>query len=430
MSLVAPKDALTPNEQQQHPALSALYDFTAGMTSPENTALLVGTAGLGEIPGAAGAIIPRLVSAGFSAQTLYSAAKQSRPLADAIQAGDYSKAKYLLTSMGLNVGAAALGARHAVFGEGAVTGKTGKAEAAPIAEEVAHEPASPVGRNIAGEKLPPDVRITDSTATAEHILKQETSLAGSAGEPGVYVRPTPVSRGTNVRGSEVPLNSEEHAALEAEIGRPLTTQEANLMLRARAEQGMIGALGTPDEASAIREEHRSKLEKTAEEEGRYVKKPSETPPPTPAAPTKAPTLPGMENAVAEQKTAGNRPPESVEAAAGATELRPSEVARRIPTARVISENHIPIVSRDEILAQRIQTMVNNSAELARIGVDPSQVNTPADVTTLLNRVADHVKDNLDDSREIRAHLRHAEATGEGTQYVGGGFAWRSKRSGF
>jgi len=37
--------------------------------------------------------------------------------------------------------------------------------------------------------------------------------------------------------------------------------------RALAEHSMIGALDTYDEASAIREEHRSKLEKTAEEEG-------------------------------------------------------------------------------------------------------------------------------------------------------------------
>jgi hypothetical protein len=41
-------------------------------------------------------------------------------------------------------------------------------------------------------------------------------------------------------------------------------------------------------------------------------------------------------------------------------------------------------------------MVNNSAELAKIGVDPSQIQKPADVTALLNRVANHVKNNLDD----------------------------------
>lgn len=85
----------------------------------------------------------------------------------------------------------------------------------------------------------------------------------------IYMRPTPVSRGTNVEGAAVPLNPEEHAALEQQAGRKLTTQEANLMLRARAEQGMVGALGTYDEASAIREEHRAKLEQPDPE--RYAK---------------------------------------------------------------------------------------------------------------------------------------------------------------
>ena len=375
MSLIAPQDALTPNEQRQHPVLTALYDFSSGMTTPTSVATLVATGGLGELPGAAGVVVPRLISAGFSAQQIYGAAKLSRPLLNAIESGDYLTASNLMATMGLNIGAAALGLRHVASGEGAVS--KGKAESAPIAEEVAHEPASPVGRNLSSETLPPDVRLVDSEATKQHLENEEKRTATPiserpAGE--VFVRSqgsTSFQPGANPKGYAAEyrqnVTPQELADLEKQAGRRLTNEEALRLSMQNRERGLMTVpRGGPNETEQIRAANKERLEKTAEEEGRYAEKPA------------TPTNEGQGASETE------------------AELRPSEVSRSVPTARTVSDDHTPVVSRNEILAQRVQTMVNNSAELAKIGVDPSQINTPADVTTLLNRVADHVGSNLDD----------------------------------
>ena len=48
---------------------------------------------------------------------------------------------------------------------------------------------------------------------------------------------------------------------------------------------------------------------------------------------------------------------------------------RNPTARVVTDDHIPVVSRDEILSQAIHNIISNSSELQRAGVDPSTIKT-------------------------------------------------------
>src|SRR6267378_3592095 len=123
MQLASPEEAMTPGEQARHPVLTATGEVAGGLTSPESVALLAGTGGLGEIGGAAGKIIPRLVSGGFSLQQVYSAARKSPEIYNALKAGDYNRAEYLLTHAVLELGMAAMGARHALGGKGAVTGK-------------------------------------------------------------------------------------------------------------------------------------------------------------------------------------------------------------------------------------------------------------------------------------------------------------------
>jgi len=120
MQLISPAEALTPSEQRHHPIVTGVGEVAGGLTSPESVALIGGTAGLGELPGAA-ALLPRLMSAGFGAQSIYQAAKTYPEIRAAISRGDYSETERLLTHAVLDLGMGALAARHAATG--GVTGK-------------------------------------------------------------------------------------------------------------------------------------------------------------------------------------------------------------------------------------------------------------------------------------------------------------------
>jgi hypothetical protein len=248
MQLLSPAEALTPSEQREHPIATGIGEVAGGLTTPESVALLAGTAGLGELPGAA-AMLPRLMSAGFGAQSIYSAAKTYPQIRAAIQRGDLPETERLLTHAVLDVGMAALAGRHAVTGGGAVTGKD-----APAPVET-HAPTSPVGELL--HDTAPDVRVVDSAAAKDHLVAEDTIHPDSAA----------------VRSS-------------------------------------------PDVAS-------------------------------------------------------------------------------LRTARIVSDSHVPVVSRSEVLAQAMQTMVNNSNELGKLGIDPSKINSPADAEAMLAQASDHIRANLD-----------------------------------
>src|SRR5579872_3079856 len=94
--LLTPQEALTPQEQREHPIVTGLGEVAGGLTSPQSIALIAGTGGLGELPGAA-AMLPRLISAGFGAQSIYQAAKTYPEIRDAIARGDVSETERLLT---------------------------------------------------------------------------------------------------------------------------------------------------------------------------------------------------------------------------------------------------------------------------------------------------------------------------------------------
>ena len=64
-------------------------------------------------------------------------------------------------------------------------------------------------------------------------------------------------------------------------------------------------------------------------------------------------------------------------------------------ARVVTDSHIPVVSQDAVLNQALQTIVNNSGELQRIGLDPSQITKVGDIDAALQIASDHIKSNLD-----------------------------------
>jgi hypothetical protein len=198
-------------------------------------------------------------------QQIYSAAKSVPEIRAAIQAGDTNRAEYLLTKAGLQTGMAALAAKHATTGKGAVTGTDSESlsETHPIP---ADEPVSQILDDHA-----PGVRLTDSTATKAHIIAQDT-LA----EPSVAIRTDP---------------GIEH-------------------------------LKVGDEPTAPTEE-------------------------------------------------------------------------TVPTARVVSDDHIPVVSKSEIVTEQIQRVVDNSRELQKLGLDPEKIQGRGDVPAMLNDVAGKIQANLD-----------------------------------
>jgi hypothetical protein len=211
--LVTPEAALSPLEQRKHPIATGAAEFAGGLTSPENVALIAGTGGLGELPGAAGRLIPRLVSAGFSAQMLHSAYEQYPDFKKALDTGDYSTAERLATEMGLTVGAAALGTRHAIMGK-PLMGRT--AEPKPAAEAEARPVAGmlPPARQVMTPPAPADTSFVRGIP-AEPAQREIRGLLPAAREPLVTPPPADTSF---VRG--IPAGPPPQAALnfEREIG--------------------------------------------------------------------------------------------------------------------------------------------------------------------------------------------------------------------
>src|SRR5580658_7257300 len=180
MQVVSPEEAMTPAEQQRHPILTGAGEIAGGLTSPESVALIAGTAGLGEIPGAA-AMLPRLMSAGFGAQAIYSAAKTSPEIRAAIARNDAPETLRLLTHAVGNVAMAALATQHAVGGEGAVTGKAKPSEPVETAgpstvREIPTTATSPIGELLHDPAKAPQVRVADSSAAAHNLLEHDTLL--------------------------------------------------------------------------------------------------------------------------------------------------------------------------------------------------------------------------------------------------------------
>jgi len=115
--LLAPEAAMTPLEQERHPIATATGEFAGGLTTGGNIAAIAATGGLGTIPGMAGRIIPRLVSAGFSATMLQGAYEQYKPFREALDRGDANSALYHLTHGVLSGAFAAQAGQHALRGE-------------------------------------------------------------------------------------------------------------------------------------------------------------------------------------------------------------------------------------------------------------------------------------------------------------------------
>jgi hypothetical protein len=282
--LLSPAEALTPSEQREHPIITGIGEVAGGLTSPKSVALIAGTGGLGELSGAA-AMIPRLLSAGFGAQSIYQAARTYPSIRAAIARGDTPEVERLLTHAVLDLGMGALAARHAATGKGAVSGKerseADSVEMRPAVETRTVEPTSPVGELL--HEHPPDVRIADTTAVKDHLVDQDT------------------------------IHPEGQVVAEKNREAEATTEAAD----ANPEQDRSAAVGSPPDIAPLR------------------------------------------------------------------------------TARTVADAHVPVVSQSEVLAEAVQSMFNNSRELEKLDLDPSQVHTVADAEAMLQKAADHIDQNLD-----------------------------------
>ena len=64
-------------------------------------------------------------------------------------------------------------------------------------------------------------------------------------------------------------------------------------------------------------------------------------------------------------------------------------------AGIVSDDHLPTVSKTEVLNEAVQRTVENSRELQRLGLDPERIRSRDDVPAILESVADKIKANLD-----------------------------------
>ena len=101
------------------------------------------------------------------------------------------------------------------------------------------------------------------------------------------------------------------------------------------------------------------------------------------------------------EVAGKYPVTPVPPDAEARTTGPTDIAayRNPGSARVVSDDHVPVVSRDSILADGVQRIIDNSDALKRAGVDPATIQTRGDIDAALARASDHIKSNLDPRAE-------------------------------
>ncbi len=221
---ITPEAGLSPLQQEAHPIITGASEVAGSLTSPANIAIIGASGGLGSLPGAAGRIGARLLSAGFSGQMLYGAYQQIPEVKKALDAGDYSSAERLLTRIVLQGGLATLGLKHAATGAKAPVaepstpqgiiesqglvykgelspgsdvhqfedpnspGKTAALKGKDISPDAVREkmqsklqefeerpiPQDSPLRQVLGGQDAPDVRLTDSTAAKNQLVAQDT----------------------------------------------------------------------------------------------------------------------------------------------------------------------------------------------------------------------------------------------------------------
>ncbi len=122
-----PENLLTPESKKAHPYWAGALELGGSLSNPETAAMLIGSGGLGKLPGAAQKITARLVSAGFAIPMITNAVRNSGELWDVMQGKDKyadmslddreSVAKGLVFKIATEGGMAVAAGEHAIRGE-------------------------------------------------------------------------------------------------------------------------------------------------------------------------------------------------------------------------------------------------------------------------------------------------------------------------
>ncbi len=165
MQLVTPQAAMTAQERQNNPVLTGVAETAGGLTTPGSVATLAATGGFGELSAAGKAIIPRLVSAGFSLQALKGAYDQIPAYRNAIDSGDEAEAHRILTHIVLDSGMGILAGRHAATGGPAISGT-----ASDVIEggSAALKGASKVSKYLSPAEIRNNFTLREETPQAQH----------------------------------------------------------------------------------------------------------------------------------------------------------------------------------------------------------------------------------------------------------------------
>ena len=157
-----------------------------GLTTAPNLLMAVGTGGAMGMAGTVSRIIPRLVSAGFSADMLHNAYQSVPAFKQAIDAGDYDRAKTIATSGALTAVMGIAAGAHALHGAGApdVKAETPPALPPPPIPEGREAPAPDAEtymRNVGVNKQPPpaqaSAQVFQQGPTYAELFDQADKLA-------------------------------------------------------------------------------------------------------------------------------------------------------------------------------------------------------------------------------------------------------------
>ena len=272
----------------------------SGLTSPENLALIASMEGAPAAAGRLASSLKNIASTGFTIQMAHDLYQTAPELKHAVDDGDFNKAAELLGHMIPTAIFTGEGLKHLYEGgvkpltdpeflanaRGAGAEKRGQkledARAQRQADRVAAakkgdildvtpiaaESATPANSS-AQQALPPaPPHITFDSIGGTEVKAPEPATRPSELSPNreVMVQNQAGGAGQGEQTGDLPaLHPEEHAELEAQAGRPLTTAEAanfrNNQLITQTNRGMAGTgEGTRDEITNAREPHRAELE--------------------------------------------------------------------------------------------------------------------------------------------------------------------------
>jgi hypothetical protein len=391
-------------------AENAVKDMVSGMTSPLNVAIMVLSSGFGSIADAAplltklsdvpvvGKMIPaavkavptvsRLVNAGFSVGSIYNAYESYPDIKQAIESGDTALAAKLITSQVGNVGMAAMTGLHALGSVHvpveATEGKEApepltKAPLAKIVDTEAQKAQAESEGQPAVQTVPP-VKLFHGTSgdliDVSEMKPEEFGKPGSLGV-GAYFSTEPAVAGKYAGPDNVAIGGR---VIAGELQPGTKILDADATLPDGLQKSLTDRFG--DQGKTYSDYVKNIVA------GQNVE-------------TAKADLTDLQKFVAQDGYKGAQS-ENVHGAHGlmlfgedvtGTPLK-DVIKPTLPTARIVPDAHVPVVSRDQITSEAAQREIENSPVIQRM-VDPAEIQTPKDIQDALENVAAHIRLNID-----------------------------------